>query len=68
VTAIGHAYAVDPGDLWFAGRVTTGPRSVRGRQVRVHLSPEEASRLADELQAILALRRQCDIAGPEGCQ
>lgn len=57
VADIGHAYGVDPGDLWFAGRLAIAPERLVGRRVVVRLTEDEAGRLAAELLTILSARR-----------
>jgi hypothetical protein len=57
VRDVGHVYAADPGDLWFAGRVSRGPRRVVGRRAAVHLTEEAAVRLASELLAVVSARQ-----------
>jgi hypothetical protein len=54
---VGHAYAADPGDLWFVGRVSGGPRRILGSRAAVHLTEEAAVRLATELLAIVSIRQ-----------
>jgi hypothetical protein len=57
VAGIGHVYGVDPGDLWFAGRLTAASERLTGRRVVVRLTEDEAGRLAAELLTILSSRR-----------
>jgi hypothetical protein len=57
VAGVGHAYGVDPGDLWFAGRLAVAPERLVGRRVVVCLNQDEAGRLAAELLTILSARR-----------
>ena len=54
---VGHAYGVEPGNLWFSGRVAGGPKSVVGHRITVRLTEEAAARLASELLAIVSARR-----------
>jgi hypothetical protein len=57
VSDVGHAYAADPGDLWFSGQVTSGPRAILGNRASVHLTEQSAVRLATELLTIVFARR-----------
>jgi hypothetical protein len=68
VSGGGHAYGVDPGDVWFAGQVTGGPAGILGRRVAVHLTEEAAVQLATELLVIVSSRRSRPVQcgdGPE---
>jgi hypothetical protein len=57
VSDVGHPYGVDPGDLWFSGRLIEGPSDIVGRRVVLHVTEEAADRLANELLKILSARR-----------
>ena len=56
VSELGHAYAADPGDIWFSGQVTSGPMVILGGRASVHLTEEAAVQLATELLTIVFAR------------